>query len=640
MLYVVNADGTNLVQVAGPVAGTQGPLAAWSPRLAAEAPAAPELAHLGDRLLAEGDSLAILVSAHDANGDSLTFTASGAPPGSRLTGAAFSWRPGYTQAGTYLITFTASDGNGGSDSEVVTVQVTETYLPLTWRLPLTVVGADGTSTGLLLGTAPGASDDLDPQYGEQPEPPLPPLAVFDARWLVAGTEGTVADVRSDDGEPRTWLLAVQPGVAGHPVAVRWDRSQLPPAGSLRLLDQATAGLLVNVDLRGRDGYAVTNPAVTRLEIAYRPSTSYVQTTARQSGWSMVSLPCPVADARVGSVFPAAISLFSFEGGYQVARSLTPGTGYWLNLAAATTITVAGNEPDPRALTLSLPAGWSLVGPGTTALDPSLLKGAYPSLLSVFAYNQGYQLADRLVPGVGYWVNMTSPGALDLSGAVAAAPLGRPIATSQPSPPAPGDVLWVEGSAGRQALQLGVSREQVVELPPVPPAWLFDARVDLGNGVQAWQVPAGDDVYRVLLQGGVSHLRWELPGDSPWQARVGSRWVQLAGTGRVDVTNGQLVSLRRQAMPTATRLNRAYPNPFNPTTTIRYDLAHTAEVRLSVYSVTGQLVRQLVSASQPAGSYGVEWDGRDGMGAAVGNGVYLAQLRAGDYHAVRSMVLMK
>ncbi len=86
--------------------------------------------------------------------------------------------------------------------------------------------------------------------------------------------------------------------------------------------------------------------------------------------------------------------------------------------------------------------------------------------------------------------------------------------------------------------------------------------------------------------------------------------------------------------------RPYPNPFNPSTTIAYDLAQAGNVRLRVYAASGQIVRELVAANQASGRYEVEWDGRDGNGVLVGNGVYLCELRAGDFRAVTRMVLMK
>ena len=84
----------------------------------------------------------------------------------------------------------------------------------------------------------------------------------------------------------------------------------------------------------------------------------------------------------------------------------------------------------------------------------------------------------------------------------------------------------------------------------------------------------------------------------------------------------------------------YPNPFNPSTTITYQLPEGEKVELTIHSLTGQRVVRLVSATQPAGYYTVTWDGRDEVGRQVAAGVYLYEIRAGAYRAVRKMVLVK
>ena len=75
-------------------------------------------------------------------------------------------------------------------------------------------------------------------------------------------------------------------------------------------------------------------------------------------------------------------------------------------------------------------------------------------------------------------------------------------------------------------------------------------------------------------------------------------------------------------------------------TISYQLAHEDDVVLSIWNLAGQLVRQLVHARQRAGYHSVTWDGRDGAGSNAANGVYLYQIRAGDFQAARKMVMMK
>ena len=83
-----------------------------------------------------------------------------------------------------------------------------------------------------------------------------------------------------------------------------------------------------------------------------------------------------------------------------------------------------------------------------------------------------------------------------------------------------------------------------------------------------------------------------------------------------------------------------PNPFNPSTTIRYTLAEASQVRLSVYNVLGQEIRVLVNAGQAAGSHNAVWDGRDAFGREVSTGLYLYRLKAGQHVAVNKMVLAK
>ena len=91
---------------------------------------------------------------------------------------------------------------------------------------------------------------------------------------------------------------------------------------------------------------------------------------------------------------------------------------------------------------------------------------------------------------------------------------------------------------------------------------------------------------------------------------------------------------------ATALRCNYPNPFNPETTISYDLKDPTSVRLNVYNTKGQLVRSLVNTDQAAGSYRVVFNGRDDKGSPLASGIYLYRFTAGRYNSIRKMILMK
>lgn len=94
-------------------------------------------------------------------------------------------------------------------------------------------------------------------------------------------------------------------------------------------------------------------------------------------------------------------------------------------------------------------------------------------------------------------------------------------------------------------------------------------------------------------------------------------------------------------PEGFRLDRSYPNPFNAETTISYYIPETSTVRLSIYALTGQLIRTLVDREHPAGRYSVLWDGRNDAGQDVSSGVYLYRLNGTDRGTeTKKMVLMR
>jgi Tol biopolymer transport system component len=88
------------------------------------------------------------------------------------------------------------------------------------------------------------------------------------------------------------------------------------------------------------------------------------------------------------------------------------------------------------------------------------------------------------------------------------------------------------------------------------------------------------------------------------------------------------------------LHGNYPNPFNASTVIPYDLADDAEVALTVFNLSGQVVRTLVDALLPAGAHRAQWNGTDAAGRHVAAGVYLCKLRVGEHREVRKMALIR
>jgi hypothetical protein len=122
------------------------------------------------------------------------------------------------------------------------------------------------------------------------------------------------------------------------------------------------------------------------------------------------------------------------------------------------------------------------------------------------------------------------------------------------------------------------------------------------------------------------------------------------TLQVNLTYGTETCIDVQLMPVQTAvgdgprvpatLHANHPNPFNPSTTIRYELAAADNVRLRVFDATGRLVRTLVDAREGAGAHDVTFDGRDDAGRPMASGVYFYRLDAGSTTQTRKMVLLK
>ena len=145
------------------------------------------------------------------------------------------------------------------------------------------------------------------------------------------------------------------------------------------------------------------------------------------------------------------------------------------------------------------------------------------------------------------------------------------------------------------------------------------------------------------------VRWTAPA-----AGVGDITLYVAGNG----ANGNLfptgdriytssvtwtespVSAVGVPLASVVDLKAAYPNPFNPRTSIAYELAKDSRVRLEIFALDGSLVRRLVDRHEGAGPHTVMWDGMNEQGRGASSGVYLYRIMADGVVASRRMTLVR
>jgi len=196
---------------------------------------------------------------------------------------------------------------------------------------------------------------------------------------------------------------------------------------------------------------------------------------------------------------------------------------------------------------------------------------------------------------------------------------------------------------------GDASMRVRMLPPAPLTVTHDD--GLSAGTIAWPVSASAGARVVLTAGQERLARADVDAAGevllvPSRPLVEGEQVTLtvaadhAVTYRTTLPVGLAQTTVEAPSPMATALLGNHPNPFNPATTIAFELATEGPSRLSILDVRGRLVTTLVRDRLPAGRHEARWDGRDAAGRPVSAGVYLARLDHGGRSTARSLTLVK
>jgi len=122
------------------------------------------------------------------------------------------------------------------------------------------------------------------------------------------------------------------------------------------------------------------------------------------------------------------------------------------------------------------------------------------------------------------------------------------------------------------------------------------------------------------------------------------WTNSFGNGNDDAwlikVENPMVEIDESFKPNVFALHHNYPNPFNPFTTVRYDLPEDAMVNITIYNMMGRQVRTLINRHQSAGYQSVQWNATNDAGSPVSAGIYLYMIQEGEFRQTKKMVLLK
>jgi hypothetical protein len=364
------------------------------------------------------------------------------------------------------------------------------------------------------------------------------------------------------------------------------------------------------------------------------------------GWNMVSAPGNnPAGMGVGTWWPHKTgTVWGFNGVQYVAKTVAvPGEGYWMKNTLAETynypaIEIVAHNPIPVTL------GWNMIGGYEMSPTIVALKAANPQITgTVWGFNGvQYVAATNLVPGYSYWAKVTSAGTITIPDAMAKGNgevASEYIKEDLPDGKAGWGKIILTDATGLNFTLYAVKGEvdlDQYELPPLPPAGAFDIRFSSGRIAE----DINSSVKTIDMTGVTYPLTLRVEGMDIRLMDETGKMINLNLKKGEDVVISdakiQKLMVSGELIPDKYSLEQNYPNPFNPSTVIEFSLPeNVSNVRLTIYSILGEKVAELVNTSLVAGKYSYTWNANN-----VSTGMYIYELRTDKFVSIKKMLLLK
>ena len=158
---------------------------------------------------------------------------------------------------------------------------------------------------------------------------------------------------------------------------------------------------------------------------------------------------------------------------------------------------------------------------------------------------------------------------------------------------------------------------------------------------SFMVVPGDTMSMSLTMMPQADLDYEIEGEIIISDDPSFYYNQTSMTVDISMIMGDESSIIDVAgLPDKFALHQNFPNPFNPTTTLRYDLPEQANVNITIYDLLGRQVASIINQEQKAGFQSVIWNATNDLGNPVSAGIYLCEIKAGKFVQTKKLVLLK
>lgn len=521
--------------------------------------------------------------------------------------------------------FTALN-SGGSKVSAIEVIPIDNITDLSWNVNLTVAQTGGSKI-LTFGQSASATIGLDGSLGESILPPMPPeTGSFDARFIFPdNSTASLKDFRTLTDSVVTWNLKLS---GTPPYILSWDPAKLP-SSDVYLVDKIN-GSLVRVDMKAASSTTISlNLDGLYIKMAVK---DHVVNFDLNKGWNIVSMPVKMDDMNADNIFADIKSsdVFAYDNGYVAADIMEVGRGYWVNMNSEKTFDAAGEK---SSNSVNVKQGWNLIGfSDCISLAQVSSEPANIVTSDLFGFNNGYILADSLICGKGYWVKVNQEGKLVFQNSAAKTSIFKQGTIDENW----GVISISDADNNSTNLYLAENMQigEEYELPPAPPAGIFDARF-AGDKLIAHAGEPSD----VLLRGMTYPIKIKVNGiNVNLSDKFGGQVLNSTLTSGQEIIVSsplEVLQISGEMIPLSYELKQNYPNPFNPTTHIAFSLPKPGNVKITVYNTLGEQVTELLNEQLEAGSHNIEFNAH-----GMASGVYFYRLETSSFTNVKKMMLLK
>ncbi|MBH49296.1 MAG: hypothetical protein CMG69_00875 [Candidatus Marinimicrobia bacterium] len=358
-------------------------------------------------------------------------------------------------------------------------------------------------------------------------------------------------------------------------------------------------------------------------------------------WNLVGLPVVADNTNYQNLFPGSINntLYSYgENGYSAESYLELGVGYVLRFNESESLIIEGSPIDELSITLN--EGWNLITGISTEISVYNILD-YENIIvqnTVYGYTEdGYENTDVITPGYGYWIRAEIDGVIHLSSS------NRSKIVQNNEENLNGlNSIFINGKTLYFGPSINSKIKTQYSLPPKPPIGGKDIRFSDNSKYCS----RNECLIEIMNPSNYKNIvECQIQDQSNWEIvdKLGN--VFQCSTGNILEINQDIESfiLRKNSLalvPEKYSLYPAYPNPFNPETTISFGIPEYANVSISVYNLMGQKISTLTSDNYPAGYHSVKWNGSFDSGINAPAGIYLYTIEAERFHDMRKVVLLK